>query len=313
MHDLMIIRKGKEFVVLLRDAFREFRQNDPLRMAAATTFFATFALPPILIILIEVFGFFGNVRTIRHNLLYQLGHEINRNSVLQLSDTLRNVRHLSLSWYMEVGGFIFLLFVATTLFIVINGSLNQLWKFERRRNNSLVFMLWYRAKSIGIILIAGLLFLIVLTGGQNGSVLREPGKAWANQMGGELHKAIYYGVSLLSVIFLFTMILKFMADGRPSWKVAIAGGIFTGSLFYLGKIFLNLLLSYHQVQTIYGASTALVLLFLFIFYCSFIFYYGACFTKVLAIHMNQPIHPTRHAFRYTLKIVEWNDDTGPQI
>src|ERR1700730_15278359 len=95
------LRLGNDFLNLLKNAFKEFQQNDPLRMAAATTFFATFALPPILIILVEVFGFFGNSRIIRHNLLYQLSNEIDKNTVLQLSDTLKNVRHLSLSWYAK--------------------------------------------------------------------------------------------------------------------------------------------------------------------------------------------------------------------
>ena len=277
-------------------------------MAGATTFFATFALPPILIILIEVFGFFGNSRTIRHKLLYQLRNEIDKNSVLQLSETLRNVRHLSLPWYMEAGGFIFLLFVVTTLFTVINGSLNQLWKLKRRQNTSSAFLLRYRAKSIGIILIAGLLFLIVLTGDPNGSVLPEQLMAWRKGMNIYFQRALYYGISVISVISLFIVIFKFMADGRPSWKVAIRGGAFTGILFYIGKIVLNLLLSFNQVQSIYGASTALVLLFLFIFYSSFIFYFGACFTKVLADHIKLPIHPTIHAFKYKLKIVEWDSD-----
>lgn len=309
MSPTKIIRTSKEFAILLRDAIKEFQQNDPLRMAASTTFFATFALPPILIILIEFMGVFGNSRIIRHNLLYQLSNELDKNTVLQLSETLRNVRRLSLSWYMEVGGFIFLLFIATTLFIVINGSLNQLWNFKRRKNNGRTFMLWYRAKSVGIILIAGLLFLIVIIGDPKGSILPQELTSWRRGMNPILQKSIYYGVSVLSVISLFIMILKFLADGRPTWRVAVAGGVFTGILFSIGKIFLNLLLSFNQVQTIYGASTALVLLFLFIFYSSFIFYYGACFTKVFAIFINEPIIPTRHAFRYRLKIEEW--DNGP--
>jgi membrane protein len=307
-----VLSLGSEFIRLLKNAFKEFQQNDPLRMAAATTFFATFALPPILIILVEVFGFFGNSRSIRHDLLYQLSNEIDKNTVLQLSDTLKNVRHLSLSWYSKTGGFIFLLFVASTLFIVINSSLNQLWKFRRRKNNSGIFMLWYRAKSIGIILVAGILFLIVLTGDPNGSILPEHYRAWNKGMNLYLQRFLYFGISWLSVISLFILIFKYLADGRPSWKVAIAGGIFTGILFSSGKIFLNLLLSYEQVQTIYGASTALVLLFLFIFYSSFIFYYGACFTKVLAININQPILPTRHAIRYKLKIEEWDEEQPAQ-
>ncbi len=40
-----------EFWLLLRRAARELGANDPLRLGAATAFFTSFALPPILIIL----------------------------------------------------------------------------------------------------------------------------------------------------------------------------------------------------------------------------------------------------------------------
>ena len=40
----------------------------------------------------------------------------------------------------------------------------------------------------------------------------------------------------------------------------------TGLLFALGEVLLHWLLSFSKVQTIYGASTALVLLLLFVFY-----------------------------------------------
>jgi membrane protein len=61
------------------------------------------------------------------------------------------------------------------------------------------------------------------------------------------------------------------------------------------------LLSYSSMQTIYGASTASVLLLLFVFYSSFIFYYGACFTKVWADVYQRPIQPAKHAEKY-----EWS-------
>ena len=41
-----------------KPALIEFRHNDPLRMAGATAFFTTFALPPILFLITRLFGFF---------------------------------------------------------------------------------------------------------------------------------------------------------------------------------------------------------------------------------------------------------------
>jgi membrane protein len=97
------------------------------------------------------------------------------------------------------------------------------------------------------------------------------------------------------------MLFKFLPDARPSWKTVFAGAFFTGFLFTIGKLLLQWVLSYSSMQTIYGASTSSVLLLLFVFYSSFIFYYGACFTKIWAETYNKPIPPAKHAEKY-----EWS-------
>ena len=45
---------------ILAKTYLVFKRNDPLRLAGATAFFTTFALPPILIILIQLFGLILN-------------------------------------------------------------------------------------------------------------------------------------------------------------------------------------------------------------------------------------------------------------
>jgi membrane protein len=272
---------------LLRDAYREFQANDPLRMAGATSFFASFALPPIMIILIRVFGLFADERTIRHNLFDQLGKAMNKKIASQVHQVLKNVHELSLGQGLRIGGFIFLLFVATTLFEVIRSSLNQLWKIRLKGDRRFGTLLLYRVRSMGIILIAGLLFFVALLVNTTAWLLPQ-----------QVDQLFNHVLTTVAGMSWFTLVLRFLSYGRPAWKTAAAGGIFTGMLFTIGEVVLHVVLSGNNMQTIYGASTSLVLLLLFVFYCSFIFYFGACFTAVLAIRTNRPIRLTRHAMRY---------------
>lgn len=260
--------------------------NDPLRMAAATSFFASFALPPIMIILIEIFGLFGNPRTVRHDLFQQLGVGVDRNIAIQVRDILRNLHYLPLNPGMRIGGFIFLLFVATTLFEVIKNSLNQLWAFKLRTRQGLGFELLHRAKSVGIILMGGLLFTTVLLG---------DAKGWLLPL--QVNETLYRAVTALAAILWFILILKYLSFGRPAWKTATGGAVFTGLLFSAGELILHRFLDYNALKTIYGASTSLALLLLFVFYCSFIFYFGACFTRALGEHMGRPILAAGYAMR----------------
>jgi membrane protein len=273
---------------LLKDAYRQLQANDPLRMAAATAFFASFALPPIIIILIEILGIFGNSRTIRHGLLHQLSIALDKNIALQVRQILRNIHDLPINPVTRIGGFIFLLFVATTLFEVIRNSMNQLWKIRLKEKPRLAFILAYRARSIGIIMTAGLLFSLVFLLDTTAWLLPD----LANRI-------LYHVVTITAGTAWFTLILRYQSYGRPHWRTAMTGGVFTGLLFAVGEILLHLLLSYNNIQTIYGASTSLVFLLLFIFYSSLIFYFGACFTAALADRTNRPIRPIRHAVRYT--------------
>ncbi len=270
-------------------------------MAGATAFFTTFALPAVLIILIQVFGLILSPRFMTRQLLHNLGEVVGRNTAGELHKTLFNVRHLIRNWYEATLGFLFLIFVATTLLKVIKDSLNQLWEIRMRNHLGIWFSLLNRAKAFLVILIAGILFLVVLLA-EGGMDLIQQASHDSPLGNGLLAKAIVRQlISLILVTIWFSMLFKFLPDGRPTWKTVIAGACFTGLLFTFGKLLLQWLLSYSSMQTIYGASTSSVLLLLFVFYSSFIFYFGACFTKVWAESHKKPIQPAKLAEKY-----EWS-------
>jgi membrane protein len=65
-----------EHWLLVRRAARELAANDPLRLGAATAFFTSFALPPIVIILVQLLGSVYSARGARHMLLTKLSQLI---------------------------------------------------------------------------------------------------------------------------------------------------------------------------------------------------------------------------------------------
>ena len=80
---------------LLKDSFNRLQQNDPLRMAGATAFFTMFALPPILIILVQFFSLFIDPQTIRHELFVSLSDIFGQEAVRQIISVIRAVKKLS--------------------------------------------------------------------------------------------------------------------------------------------------------------------------------------------------------------------------
>ncbi len=283
------------FFKLLRAAFKEFQKNDPLRMAAATAFFTTFALPAILLIIIQVFGLIVGRRNVGQRLFTGLTDVFGANAMEEIRSMLRNVRQLVQSWYVALGLFIFLLFVATTLFKVIKDSLNQLWDI-RLKKSGFKLQLTQRARSFIAILFAGLLFLAVLVVESIVSLLPE--------RIGFLAGLLKQLVSVAAATVWFSILFKYLPDGYSNWRVTITGAFFTGVLFTIGKLALGFLLSYSKMQNIYGTSTSFVLLLLFVFYCSFMFYYGACFLKVWAEYKKRPISPHSRAQKYRFSPID---------
>lgn len=293
-----------QFGKLLVYAFRGLKHNDPLRMAAATAFFATFAIAPILIILIQILGAILDPQSISDHMFEHLGHIVGEASVVQIRQTLQGFKQLANNWYITVGGFIFLSFVATTLFAIIRDSLNQLWSVRPRGKKAFNTRLLDRLKSFAVIMISGILFLAVLLGEGILAVLNEYISEIWPESATFMFVLMNQIVSIVVVTIWFAVIFKYLSDATLKWHTTIAGALFTGLLFTAGKLILGWVLALSNIQTIYGASGSFVLLLLFVFYCSFILYYGAMFTRVWAEYHHSYIAPGKNAYRYELSEIK---------
>ena len=285
---------------LLSKAFKELKKNDPLRLAGATAFFTTFALPPILIILLQLFGSIFPIDNLSGRFFIRLGEVLGQESTDQLRQTFRGFKAQASNWYITVGGLIFLMFVATTLFKVIKDSLNQLWNIKLDGGRGIKLKLEQRMVSMVIIILAGLLFITGMVGEGVQALFGRYLDDLSPGTGSTVNNIINLLISILIVTTWFVILFKVLPDGKPTWRVALVGGFFTGLLFTLGKFIIKTMLTLGNIHSVFGASTSIVILLLFVFYSSFILYFGACFTKVYAQSINCPIEPAEYAFKYEL-------------
>lgn len=296
--------KRNELLLLfncLRHSLVLLRKNDPMRMAGATAFFTTFALPPIVFILSQLFGLFIGRGNMGRGLIETISNTLGKEGAEQVRQVVRSIRGFSDSWYVIILGFVFLVFVATTLFGEIKNSLDQIWQISVKEHPGLLFVLSARAKSFAVILLAGILFfadlflesLEVIAGNYVDEIWH-----WGSMYFKSAAKQI---VSLIIVATWFILLFRFLADGRPSWKGSFAGGLLTGILFIAGRLLLRLLLVNSNIGNLYGASGSLVLILLFVFYSSFILYYGASFIAVYSEMKQWPIMTGSKAYNYRIQ------------
>lgn len=265
------------------------KRNDPLRMAGATAFFTTFALPPIIFLLAQLFGLFFTSRMVGRGLIETLSNSLGADGAEQVRQVIRSIRGFHDSWYVVVFGFLFLFFVATTLFIVIKNSFRQLWQLSVPDKSSFASGIGSRLRSFAVIVLAGILFFA--------NLLFKSAETFGGNFieelfnGGSIYFKLIFGevTSIIIVSAWFIILFRFLTDARPAWKAVIAGGILTAVLFTLGRFVLRSLLVDGNIGQLYGASGSFVLVLLFVFYTSFILYFGAGFVKIYGDKRGWPV------------------------
>ncbi|OLY90926.1 membrane protein [Cnuella takakiae] len=290
---------------LLSRSFAELQRNDPLRMAGATAFFTIFALPPILVMLIQLLRLVLHPQFIQNKLFTSLSEMVGPQAVGQLENVLKAFSQLAQNIWVTAGGFLFLVFVATNLFTIIRHSINQIWKIKPRKRKGVLKKMNARWHAIAVILVAGFLFLIGIIAEALQTIIGRQLFDAAPLLSFYFKTAVNYLISLVIVTLWFAIMFRYLPDGRPSWRVAFTGALLTSLLFSLGRILLRVLLSYSNLNTLYGTSASIVLLLLFVFYSSLILYFGAAFTKMWALHRGNAIKPLPHAMHY--KLVEGDE------
>ena len=288
----------------LRDSFILLRKNDPLRLAGATAFFSTFALPPIVFILAQGFGLFVGPRRMGRELIEKVSLTLGADGAEQVKEVIRSILGFNDSWQVIIPGFIFLVFVATTLFTVIRHSLDQIWQISVNEKPGVFFAVLNRTRSLGVIILAGLLLLtdiflesLEVIAGNYVDAVWSQGSMYLKSFMAKIG-------SVFIVTAWFILLFRFLADGQPKWKACIWGGLLTGILFTAGRLLLRVLFDNSNIGKLYGSSGSFVLVLLFVFYSSFILYYGACFIAVYSAKKGWPVTPGKKAFGFRVQQVK---------
>ncbi|SMO93297.1 YihY/virulence factor BrkB family protein [Gracilimonas mengyeensis] len=300
----MNTKKLLMFWELLKESFEYFIQNDPLRLSSSTSFFATFSLIPIIVLLLHAFSIVFDKQLLTEEVLSALESNLGEETTNYLSTILGNVQEIQQGVWITLGIILFLSFVATTLFMVVQRSFNQIWRVKSKEGVSYMFILKNRGISLLVILVTGLLFLVMLSLDIVISSLGENVLYIIPAIDQWLMDLLNFALSLGIFTLWFASMYKFLPDVILNWKTVWPGSFLTAVLFSIGQFILEHVLISGNIDNIYGASGSLVLLLLFIFYSSFILYYGACFVKTYAEHAAEELETTKFAVRYEIKKID---------
>jgi len=285
----------KDSFKILKNALVHFNTNNPVGMAGTTAYFTIFSIAPILIIIISVFGLFANDTAIRLKLFNELSSLIGEDSTHLLKTAINRYQIIENRGIGAVIGIFIFLISATTLFSIMQNSINYIWRVrvKPKLKLNLLKLLRDRLFSFGMILSLGLVVLISLVIEAAIGLLHDYLLQIFNPDFLVTINIARLILTLLLTATVFAFIFRFLPDVTVRWKTSWFGAGFTTFLFFLGKYLIGFIIGNSQLGIIYGAASSLIILLLWVYFVSLIFYFGVeiCYQYAKFYgHSNKPRH-----------------------
>jgi len=286
---------GKKIWYLLKETYNEFMDDSAMKLSAALSYYTIFSLPPLIIIIISVFGVFFGAEAIKGEIFGQINGLVGNDAALQIQETIKNVHLSRNNVFATIFGVIMLLIGASGVFVEIQDSINYIWGLKAKPKRGFIKFLKNRLMSFSMIGSVGFLLMVGLIVDAVMEVLNNRLLHVFPQFTLYIFYILNVLIVFITITLLFSIIFKTLPDGIVAWKDALIGAGFTALLFMIGKFAIGAYLGTSKVASVYGAAGSVVLILVWVYYSAIILYFGAEFTKVYALTHGNKIIPKDYA------------------
>lgn len=276
---------------VLKTAAKEYGEDRVARMSAAVAYRSIFALAPLLLVAVFVFGVFigGNVEA-RLEILDTVerfaGTQV-RDSVNQVLGSVEESRSAA-----GVFGVALLLWTGSALFMELQNSLNDIFHVPHESTSGVVSFI--RKRGIGFLFVLGLGLVLIAVWLLNFAWSFLEGLLPENLEA--VHAVIGVLTPLVSLVVLPIVIaLSFQVLSRVKvrWRAVWRGSFFTSVVFLAAAYGAGLYFSSEGSKTAAGVAGSIFIILLLSFILSAVFLFGAEVTKVYDRYLgNGEVTPT---------------------
>lgn len=247
---------------------------DLFSQASAIAFYVTFALPPLLILLLTSLSTMN--LSLQEQLREQIAGLMGNDAAVVLDMIMVNVsKREALGSHLDVIGIGVLFFSASVIFAQLQSSLNIIFEVSDQRVPA-TFMqhgrdfIMRRLVCFGMVLTFVFILIVSLVVSAALSLFLSPSLKFL----GELIQNL---ANFFIFTFLFAAIFKWMPDKAASIsnRSALWGGGITAFLFAIGKFLIGMYLGQSTLGSVYGATGSLAVLLVWVYYSSMILLFGA--------------------------------------
>jgi len=267
---------------MLTQTYADWDRHNAMRMGAALAFYSILSIAPLVILTVAIIGLvYGNSHA-QEQIANQVDALVGPEGKTAVTTMIESAHKPSSGALASVIGICTLLFGASAVFSELRSALNQIWDVDLTKGAGLTGLVRDRFFSFGMVLGIGFLLLVSLILSAGLAVL---GKWFGGllPMPEGILTLINFLISLIGISILFALIFKFVPQARVRWRDVWIGAFTTSFLFSIGKLLIGLYLGKAGVGSAYGAAGSLIVVIVWVYYSSLIFFFGAEFTHVFAI------------------------------
>jgi membrane protein len=284
---------------LLKETFTDWNEDKAPRLAAALSYYALFAIAPLLVIVIAIAGLFFGEEAARGQIVGQVQGLVGEQSAQTIQEMVANAgSNRSTGILATVVGIVTLVFGALGVFGQLQDALNTIWEVQPKPGKSWLEVIKDRLAPFTMVL--GIAFLLLVS-----LVISAALAALGKFFGGIfpefalVGQIINFVVSFGVITLLFAMMFKFLPDAKIAWSDVWVGAAATALLFTIGRLLIGIYLGRSSTASAYGAAGSLVIVLIWVYYSAQILFLGAEFTQVYAKTYGSKIQPAEDAMPIT--------------
>jgi membrane protein len=271
----------RQYAVLVRslNAWIDHRAGSK---GAALAFYTLFSMMPILVLAIAGAGYFLGAEAAQGQIIAQVEGLVGRSGALAIQALLAGAQDPDSGLTATIVASVLLLVGATSVFVELKGSLDELWGIEPPKGLAIIVFLRTQLHSFGLVLVLAFLLLVSLVLSAALAVLEHYASGmWSASY--PIPSIVAAAIPFAVVACLFAVIYKVLPDAPLTWRDVWIGAAFTAVLFSLGKFAIGLYLGSGGAASSFGAAGSLIALLLWVYYSAQIFFLGAELTKQYAL------------------------------
>lgn len=295
---MVLHQKIREWFSIFGDTFFKWLEREPFRNSAVISFYTIFSLPGLLVIIINLAGYFYGQAAITRRISAEIESMIGGNTARDIEAIIANASVNQDFTFASMIGIATLVFGATGVFYQLQQTLNSIWEVRPdivRTDKKILKMVLDRISSFGLILAVGFLLLVSLVLSALLTVFSDWVEFYFSEAFNILFRLIDVSLSLCVITFLFAAIFKFLPDVVVPWRDVWTGAFVTAILFVLAKYALGIYFGHSNPASAYGAAGTIILIMLWVSYVGLIVLFGAEFTRIYADHRGTKAKPVEFA------------------